>query len=109
VRAPRSWRGLRRRFRGRRTRTSTNRWMTASFFGGVVAGLFVWSLQMQRSRRDLFSKNPVRRFAALGHLGGSAPSLEALQLLTEYLRWENKPILRKRAQVLLNRMQRRLS
>jgi hypothetical protein len=96
-----------RRFR-RRERTKS-RWMTAGFVGGVVAGLFVWSIQMQRSRRDLFSRNPVRRFAALGHLGGSAPSLECVQLLTEYLRWENKPILRKRAQVLLKRMQRGLS
>jgi hypothetical protein len=97
------------RFRLHRERRPRSRWVTAGFFGGVVAGLFVWSIQMQRSRRDLFSKSPVRRFAALGHLGGSAPSLEGVQLLTEYLRWENKPILRKRAQVLLQRMHRRLS
>ena len=83
--------------------------MTAGFVGGMVAGLFLWSVQMQRSRRDLFSRNPLRRFAALGHLGGGAPSLESAQLLQEYLRWENKPVLRRRAEVLLKRMQHRLS
>jgi hypothetical protein len=83
--------------------------MTAGFVGGMVAGLFLWSVQMQRCRRDLFSRNALRRFAALGHLGGSAASVESAQLLQEYLRWENKPVLRRRAEILLKRMQRRLS
>lgn len=78
--------------------------MTAGFVGGVVAGLFVWSMQMQRFRRELFSRSPLKRFAALGYLGGSAASLETAQLLTEYLRWENKSVLRKRAERLLRRM-----
>jgi hypothetical protein len=82
--------------------------MTAGFVGGVVAGLFVWSWQMQRSRRDLFSRNSLKRFAALGHLGGGQPSLETVQLLTEYLRWENKPVLRTRAERLLKRMNAQL-
>lgn len=82
--------------------------VTAGFVGGVMAGLFVWSMQMQRSRRDLFSRNAVKRFAALGHLSGCQPSLENAQLLTEYLRWENKPVLRKRAERLLSRMKTQL-
>lgn len=96
-------------FRLRRRQRRTSRWMTAGFVGGMVAGLLVWSVQMQRCRRDLFSRNPVRRFAALGVLGGGAPSLESVQLLTEYRRWETKPVLRRRADVLLKRMQQRLS
>jgi hypothetical protein len=81
--------------------------VTAGFVGGVVAGLVVWSMQMQRSRRDLFSRNAVKRLAALGYLAGQ-PSLETAQLLTEYLRWENKPVLRKRAERLLKRMNKQL-
>ena len=86
--------------------------MTAGFLGGVVAGLVVWSLQMQRSRRDLFSSNPVKRMAALGYLGGQpdgdgAAHLETVHLLNEYVVWEKLPILRRRGQRLLQRMKQR--
>ena len=83
------------------------RLITASFVGGLVAGLVLWSMQMRRSRRDLFSPNVLKRFAAMGYLGGQ-PGLENAQLLTEYIRWEQKPMLRKRAESLLKRMQGRL-
>ena len=86
---------------------SSRRLITASFVGGVVAGLVLWSLQMRRSRRDLFSPSVLKRLAALGYLGGQ-PRLENAHLLTEYIRWEQKPALRKRAQHLLKRMQGRL-
>ena len=90
-----------------RDRSRRRRMLTAGFFGGVVAGLVVWSMQMTRSRRDLFSTNPVRRYAALGYLGGH-PGLETAQLLTEYVRWETKPLLRRRAERLLKRMKQYL-
>ena len=83
------------------------RLITAGFVGGLVAGLVLWSMQMRRSRRDLFSPNVLKRFAAMGYLGGQ-PGLENAQLLTEYIRWEQKPMLRKRAESLLKRMQGRL-
>lgn len=88
------------------------RLMTAGFIGGVMAGLVVWSVQMQRSRRDLFSKNPVKRMAALGHLGGQsfgngAPDLEVVHLLNEYIVWEKLPLLRRRGERLLQRMKQR--
>lgn len=89
--------------RGGRTRL-----MTASFVGGIVAGLVLWSIQMRRSRRDLFSPSPLKRLAALGYLGGQA-GLENAQLLSEYVRWERKPALRRRAELLLQRMQGHLS
>jgi hypothetical protein len=88
-------------------RTRRRRLLTAGFVGGIVAGLVVWSMQMQRCRRDLFSPSAVRRLAALGYLGGQ-PGLETAQLLTEYVRWETKPVLRKRAERLLKQMQRYL-
>lgn len=102
------WKGIRRRARARRSR----RLMTAGFIGGVVAGLVVWSVQMQRCRRDLFSSNPVKRMAALGYLGGQpegdgATHLEAVHLLNEYVVWEKVPILRRRGVRLLQRMKQR--
>jgi hypothetical protein len=80
------------------------RLVAAGFVGGVIAGVVLWSLQMKRSRRDLFSPSALKRYAALGYLGGH-PGVETAQLLTEYLRWESKPILRRRAQRLLQRME----
>jgi hypothetical protein len=101
-------RSKRRRARVRRSR----RLVTAGFIGGVVAGLVMWSVQMQRCRRDLFSSNPVKRMAALGYLGGQpegdgATHLEAVHLLNEYIVWEKLPILRRRGERLLRRMKQR--
>lgn len=75
----------------------------AGFLGGLAAGLVLWSVQMHRSRRDLFSKSPVRRLAALGYLGGH-PGVETTRLLTDYVRWETRPALRRRGVKLLRRM-----
>lgn len=74
-----------------------------AFLGGLAAGMVIWSLQLHRSRRDLFSKSPVRRLAALGYLGGQ-PGVETARLLTDYVRWEPLPALRKRGHALLSRM-----
>lgn len=92
----------------RRLRSRHRRLLTAGFVGGVVAGLVVWSMQMRRCRRDLFSANAMRRFAALGYLSGQ-PGVETAQLLTEYVRWETNAVLRKRAARLLKRMQNYLT
>ena len=73
------------------------------FLGGFAAGLVLWSVQVQRSRRELFSRSPVRRLAALGYLGGQ-PSAETARLLVEYVDWEKRPMLRKRGRHLLRRM-----
>jgi hypothetical protein len=88
----------------RRKRSRKGRFAAAGFVGGLIAGVVLWSLQMKRSRRDLFSTNALKRYAALGYLGGH-PSVETAQLLTEYLRWESKPVLRRKAQRLLQRME----
>jgi hypothetical protein len=90
--------------RHRRVQGRQSRLVTAGFVGGVVAGLVIWSVQMRRCKRDLFSTSPVKRLAALGYLGGQA-SLDTAHLLTEYVRWEKHSVLRKRAQRLLQRMQ----
>ena len=74
------------------------------FLGGVLVGALVWSIQVHRSRRDLFSRSAVRRLAALGYLRGR-PGVETARLLTDYVKWETRPALRKRGQLLLRRME----
>ena len=75
----------------------------AAFVGGLAVGLVVWSTQVQRSRRELFSRSSVRRYAALGFLAGR-PSAETARLLRDYVNWETRPALRRRGQHLLRRM-----
>ena len=58
---------------------------------------------MQRCRRDLFSPRPLRRLAALGYLAGQHGA-DTLRLLTEYIRWETQPALRRRAERLVSRL-----
>jgi len=79
------------------------RFVAAGFVGGLAVGLVVWSTQVQRSRRELFSRSPVRRYAALGFLAGR-PGLETARLLADYVNWETRPALRRRGQHLLRRM-----
>jgi hypothetical protein len=74
-----------------------------AFLGGLAAGVLVWGTAIQRSRRDLFSRSPVRRLAALGYLGGR-PGVETARLLADYVQWERRPALRKRGQQQLRRM-----
>ena len=78
--------------------------VTVGFLGGLVLGAVVWSRQIRRSRRDLFSKQPWRRLAALGYLGGQ-PGLETARILADYVRWERHPDLRRRGERLLRRVQ----
>jgi hypothetical protein len=79
----------------------------AGFIGGVAAGLLVWSTQVERSRRELFNRSPVRRFAALGFLAGR-PGLDTARLLADYVNWETRPVLRRRGRLLLRRMEAHL-
>jgi len=77
------------------------------FIGGVAAGLLVWSTQVERSRRELFNRRPLRRLAALGFLAGQGGP-ETARLLADYVNWETRPMLRRRGQVLLRRMEAHL-
>ena len=74
------------------------------FVGGFATGLVLWAAQLQRCRRDLFNRSPVRRLAALGYLRAH-PGIETARLLTDYVKWEPRPALRKRGQLVLRRME----
>ena len=76
----------------------------AALIGAAVAigvGVFLARDQMQRHRRDLFSPHPLRRLAALGYLK-SNPAVDDVPLLRDYLAWEERPLLRKRATAILS-------
>jgi hypothetical protein len=74
------------------------------FVGGATLGWLVWSDQLSRHRRGLFSRSPLRRLAALGYLSGQ-PNADNARLLRDYVRWEIRPFLRRRARELLRRME----
>jgi hypothetical protein len=71
----------------------------------VGLGVLLVRDQISRSRRDLFSPHPLRRLAALEYLGGAAPSVDTALLLRDYAAWERRPLLRKRALVVLARLE----
>jgi hypothetical protein len=85
-------------------RTEQARLVTFGFVGGFAAGLLLWSTQVERSRRELFSRSAVRRLAALGFLSGR-PGVETARVLADYVNWETRPVLRRRGQVMLRRME----
>ncbi len=74
---------------------------------GAVLGSVLAQQSMGRHREDLFSGRPLRRLSALGYLSGH-PSVEAVRLLYDYLAWEEHPLLRRRADGIVRRMEARL-
>ncbi|MFO7586434.1 MAG: hypothetical protein R6X22_00020 [Gemmatimonadota bacterium] len=76
----------------------------------VLSGLGVWLArdQMARHQRELFSSQPLRRLAALGYLRNHA-GVDNVLLLRDYLAWEDKPLLRKRALAILSGMEEDLA
>jgi hypothetical protein len=74
---------------------------------GAALGALLAQQSMGRHRRDLFSTRPLRRLSALGYLNGH-PSVEAVRLLRDYLAWEQHPMLRRRAERIVRRMEAKL-
>ena len=81
------------------------------FAGGVAFGVAAgWVLAQRRlatHRRALFSPRPLRRLAALGYLAGQE-DVDTVRLLRDYLAWERQPMLRRRAEVIVRRMEETL-
>lgn len=64
--------------------------------------------QMSRHSRDLFSPYFFRRLAALGHMAREEASVDHIHLLNDFVAWEARKSLQKRADGILNRMEREL-
>jgi hypothetical protein len=64
--------------------------------------------RLAHHRRDLFSRYPLRRMAALQFLAGQG-DVETVRLLRDYVAWEMQPMLRRRGEALLRRMQASLA
>ena len=78
------------------------------FVGGMALGTLAWSHLQKQYRRDLFSRRPLRRFAALTYLR-SRPSMGTMRLLREYIAWERMPVLRERGVKLMRHIESTLS
>ncbi|HMJ17120.1 MAG TPA: hypothetical protein VK478_01920 [Gemmatimonadaceae bacterium] len=78
--------------------------VAVGFLGGVAAGSLVWTHLQRQYRRNLFSKSPIRRVAALGYLR-ARPTVNTAQLLREYVAWEPRAILRQRGAQMLKRIE----
>lgn len=78
--------------------------VAVGFLGGVAAGSVVWTRMQRQYRRNLFSKSPLRRVAALGYLR-ARPTLNTAQILREYVAWEPRAILRHRGAQMLKRIE----
>jgi hypothetical protein len=78
--------------------------VAVGFIGGLAAGTVMWSRMQRQYRRNLFSKSPLRRVAALGYLR-TRPTVNTAQLLREYVAWEPRSILRSRGVRMLKRLE----
>ena len=81
--------------------------VAVGFIGGLAAGSVMWSRMQRQYRRNLFSKSPLRRVAALGYLR-TRPTVNTAQLLREYVAWEPRSILRSRGVRMLKRLEETL-
>lgn len=90
-------------------------WQAAKVAGAAVLGAAAvvafghWFAkdQMDRHKRDLFSPHPLRRLAALGWLK-KHPDVDNVLLLRDYVAWEERPLLRRRAASILDSMEEEL-
>ena len=73
-------------------------------FAGVALGWLAAQEYVGRHREDLFSPRPLRRLAALGNLA-ALHRVETVRLLRDYLAWERHPVLRRRANRIVRRME----
>ena len=78
--------------------------VAVGFLGGIAAGGLMWTHLQRQYRRNLFSKSPLRRVAALGYLR-ARPTVNTAQLLREYVAWEPRSILRIRGVRMLKRLE----
>jgi hypothetical protein len=83
---------------------SRARLVAGGFAVGAAAGWILAQRRFVSHRRDLFSPRPLRRMAALGFLAGQE-NVDTIRLLRDYLSWERRPMLRRRAATIVRRLE----
>jgi hypothetical protein len=84
-------------------RRSTVPYALAGFASGVLVGALVWRREQNAAHDQLFAESAMQRAAAIGWLERS-PSVPNAHLLRDYIRWERRPALRRRAVRALDRL-----
>ena len=77
--------------------------LAAAALGPVAA--WVIRDQIRRHRRDLFSSSCLRRLAARGYLAKADASVDHINLSKDFVAWEPRRTLRRRARAILARME----
>ena len=77
--------------------------LIAAGFGALTA--LIIRDQITRRQRDLFSGSGIRRLAALGHISRAPASVDAVNLLRDFISWEPNGLLRERAVSIVARME----
>ena len=77
--------------------------LIAAGFGALTA--LIIRDQITRRQRDLFSGSGIRRLAALGHISRAPASVDAVNLLRDFIAWEPNGLLRERAVLIVARME----
>jgi hypothetical protein len=77
--------------------------LAAAALGTVAA--WVIRDQIRRHSRDLFSPSFLRRLAALGYLAKADTSVDHINLIKDFVAWEPRRTLRRRARAILSRME----
>lgn len=86
----------------------TTAWVLLALGAAAAVSTLVVRDQMARHRRELFSSHPLRRLAALGYLNGRDATVDMVRLLRDFVAWEPRPLIRRRAALILERMEQQL-
>ena len=74
--------------------------------GAGAGAAWVIRDQMKRHSRDLFSPSFFRRLAALGYMAKADATVDHINLMKDFVSWESRAALRRRAQAIVERMER---
>jgi len=88
----------------KKTRNTGMAVLAAAAAGAVAA--WVIRDQMKRHSRDLFSPSFFRRLAALGYMAKADATVDHINLMKDFVAWESREALRRRAQAIVTRMER---
>jgi hypothetical protein len=87
-----------------RKKRNTGIVVLAAAAAGAVAAWVIRD-QMQRHSRDLFNPSFFRRLAALGHMAKAEASVDHINLMKDFVAWESREALRRRALAIVERME----